>query len=190
VAFRRGFKSQCERRAVEFRRDLQLAEHDALSAIALAHSLDVVVWSTTDVEGMSLSHLEALNDPFDDSWSAFTLRISNRHLIVTKDVPSKGRLNSVTMHELSHIILGHNLAEAMTTDDGALVPASFDQVQEQEADWLGSALLLPRPALVKVLYENRTQASVCEEYGVSADMLRWRLRMTGVEFQLKRSLRR
>jgi Zn-dependent peptidase ImmA (M78 family) len=190
VVFRRGFKSQCERRAVEFRRDQKCAEFDPLSAKTLANSLDVAVWSTNEVEGLSLDHLKVLNDPDDDSWSACTLRISNRNLILIKDIQSEGRKNSVIMHELSHIILGHELAEAMTSEDGSLVPASFDQEQEDEADWLGGALLLPRAALVKVLYDNRTTRWVCDEYGVSAEMLRWRLRMTGVEFQLKRSLKR
>ena len=52
------------------------------------------------------------------------------------------------MHELSHIILGHELASAMFTESGDFVPSTYDQDQEDEAGWLGGTLLLPRPALV------------------------------------------
>jgi IrrE N-terminal-like domain len=189
VAFRRGFKSQCERRAVEFRRDHGLPDHAPLSATTLASSLDVLVWSTNDVKGMSSEDLAILNDPVDDSWSACTLNMSGKNLILTKGAGSIGRLNSVTMHEMAHIILGHKLADAIALDDGSLVPATFDQEQEDEADWLGGALLLPRPALVKGLYANKSVASMCDEYVVTRDMLNWRLKMTGVEFQLKRKLK-
>ena len=73
MPFRRGFKSQCERRSVEFRRELGLKNTEALSSTALANKLQVTVRSTNDVHGIDTKTLSILNDATDDSWSAFTL---------------------------------------------------------------------------------------------------------------------
>ena len=90
------------------------------------------------------------------------------------------------MHELSHIILGHELAEACILEDGSLVPGNFNQDQEDEADWLAGTLLLPRPALMAIQSRRTPQHVACEHYQVSTEMLTWRTRMTGVAYQMNR----
>jgi len=186
LAFRRGFKSQCERRAVEFRKQFGLSDHDALSAERLARELRVTVWSTSDVGGISQDALSVLSDETDQSWSALTMRLGTDHLVVHKLVTSKGRRNNVVMHELAHIILGHELAEACILEDGSLVPGNFDQDQEDEADWLAGALLLPRPTLLSIRRRRLSDAAACEEHLVSSEMLKWRFQMTGVDYQISR----
>lgn len=187
MAFRRGFKSQCERRSVEYRRQLGLSETDPLSADILARHLGVTVWSVADVASLGVEDLNTLSDEADDSWSALTMRIGTDNLVIYKPVSSEGRRNNVIMHELSHIILGHDLADACVMDDGSLVPGNFEQDQEDEADWLAGTLLLPRPALVDLRRRRITDIDARCQYLVSREMLTWRLRMTGVDFQLARS---
>lgn len=186
MAFRRGFKSQCERRSVEFRRQLGLEPIDPLPADRLAEHLGVTVWSVADVHSLSANDLAVLTDDKDDSWAALTMRIGTDDLVIYKPVNSIGRRNNVIMHELSHIILGHDLAEACLLEDGALVPGNFDQDQEDEADWLAGTLLLPRPALMNIRARQLANHIACENYLVSAEMLQWRIRMTGVDYQLSR----
>ena len=101
---------------------------------------------------------------------------------------SPGRRNNIIMHELSHIILGHQLAKAYLLDDGSMVPGNFSQDQEDEADWLAGTLLLPRPALMSIRRRGLNDLKACDEHLVSVDMLKWRLRMTGVDFQLGRQI--
>lgn len=186
MAFRRGFKSQCERRAAEVRKQLSIVQTGPLSADLLATSIGVTVWSTTDVRGLPLDQLSALNDESDDSWAALTMRIEANHLVVYKPVSSGGRRNNVIMHELAHVMLGHELAQACILDDGSLVPGNFSQEQEDEADWLAGTLLLPRPALLSIRQRRLTDHQACSEYMVSREMLTWRIRMTGVDNQLAR----
>lgn len=186
MAFRRGFKSQCERRSVEFRKRLGTSPADALLADDLARMLAVTVWSTNDVDGIPPEQLLTLNDESDDSWAALTMRIGNSHLVVYKPVSSLGRRNNVIMHELAHIILGHELAEACVLEDGSLVPGNFQQDEEDEADWLAGALLLPRPALLSIRRRRLSDPVACEQHCVSPEMLNWRMRMTGVDYQLER----
>lgn len=181
---KRGFKSQCEKRTLNIREQLGLAPTDPLDASELAHHLNVTVWAANTIEGVSFEDLEQLTKADSDCWSAFTCRIGLKNLIVFNPSQSEARVNSVTMHELSHIILGHKLADVLTTEDGQIVPSHYDQEQEDEADWLAGTLLLPRPALLKVIRAGLAHAKICEKYMVSNQMLNWRLRMTGVKYQL------
>lgn len=64
--------------------------------------------------------------------------------------------------------------------------SGYNRQQEDEADWLAGALLLPRVALVKISYDGIDYARHAQEYGVSEDMLRMRLDRTGVSLQMRR----
>ena len=152
----------------------------------LAQHLGLTVWSVRDVEGMTSQDLAILCDRGDNSWAALTMRIGVANLIVYKPVFSKGRRNNVIMHELAHIILGHELSDACILEDGSLVPGNFSQIQEDEADWLAGTLLLPRPALLSIRKRALDDSQACGEYYVSRKMLAWRFRMTGVDYQLSR----
>lgn len=186
MAFRRGFKSQCERRATEFRKQLGLEPTSPLTASELAQMLDVTVWSINDIQDLPNEDSLVLNDADDDSWAALTLRIGSDNLVVYKPVLSVGRQNSVVMHELAHITLGHQLAEACVFEDGSLAPGNFSQDQEDEADWFAGTLLLPRVALLSIRRRGLTNATACDEFSVSESMLTWRFRMTGVDYQISR----
>jgi len=181
---KRGFKSQCEKRSLKIRASLGLSDIDPLNAYDLANNLGVTIWAADQITGVSEKDLLQLTSIDTDSWSAFTSRIGIHNLIVYNPNQSPPRINSVIMHELSHILLGHTLAEVLTTADGQVVPSHYDQEQEDEADWLAGTLLLPRPALLLVIGNNQDTPTICNNYLVSKQMLNWRVRMTGVKHQL------
>lgn len=189
MKFRHGFKSQCERRSVEYRKQLGLKQTDPLSANQLAAHFGVTVWSVGDIAELGGQDVSVLSDKTDDSWAALTMRIGTENLVVYKPVDSPGRRNNVIMHELAHIVLGHELADACIMEDGSLAPGNFDQAQENEADWLAGTLLLPRPALMSIRGRGIPDHNACERYKVSREMLLWRVRMTGVDYQLANSRR-
>jgi Zn-dependent peptidase ImmA (M78 family) len=182
--FKRGFKSQCERRSVELRKDFGLQPHEPLLAMEVAKKSDVLVWTEKDIQGLRDDDIKqlTLNDP--DSWAAFTMRFQDKHLIVYNSTQSPPRQNSVVMHEMAHIILGHELTSALITEEGHFVPVMYNQDQEDEADWLAGTLLLPRPALLRIKYKNLDNSFASEHFKVSLQMLTWRLRMTGVDSQI------
>lgn len=172
---------------MQFRKDLGLSDTDPLDAKKLAKLIDVTVWCANQINKVDIQDMTVLCDESDTSWSAFALRIGTKHLVVYKPVASQGRLNSVVMHELSHIILGHKLAKAGVLSDGSLAPANYDQEQENEADWLAGTLLLPRPALMKIKRMQLSDDQACEIFKVSRQMLTWRTRMTGINKQFRRT---
>jgi Zn-dependent peptidase ImmA (M78 family) len=187
---KRGFKSQCERRAVELRRLLALRPPDPLPATEVAKYYDVTIWHPNQISEVATEDLEHLLNEGREEWSGFTLRIGDRHLVVVNSAQSARRRNSVLMHELAHIILGHELALAVFSGANDFAPSTYDQDQEDEAAWLGGTLLLPRPALLWIRRCGLSDDEAATHFGVSLDLLRWRIRMTGIDYQLALGVRK
>lgn len=187
---RRGFKSQCERKSAEIRKSLGLSSDDPLDANAYAKFLNISVWTEQEIEGVSIADIKQLNVDDSESWSAFTLRVENHYLVVVNSSQSTPRINSVLMHELSHINLGHDLTSAGLTEEGYFIPTTYDETDEEEADWLAGTLLLPRPALLKARRLRLTDQQIQDHFNVSQQMLTWRFRMTGVDYQMANARRR
>ncbi len=157
---------------------------DPLHAIELAEHYNVTVWSPRDIAGVPDADIQHLLSAGSQEWSGFTLRINGSHLIVANSAQSARRQNSVVMHELAHIMLGHQLVTGAITDSGFFVPSTFNQDQEDEAAWLGGTLLLPRPALLWMRRRRMLDEDAATYFEVSPDLLKWRVRMTGIDYQL------
>ena len=184
---KRGFKTQCEQRSLTARKSLGLEPVAPLDATVLATHLGVTVWSAGDVRGLPSADRHHLFDVAPDEWSAFVLHESGKFLVLYNPRHSSGRTNSDIMHELAHIMLGHRLTEVQETNDGHLLSGHHDKDQEDEANWLGGTLLLPRPALLWMRRRRLSDEAAADHFGVSREMLRWRVRMTGVDYQLART---
>jgi Zn-dependent peptidase ImmA (M78 family) len=163
---------------------MRLAPIDPLPAADVADYFEVDVLSPHEIGGISNEDLNHLLQEGSQEWSGFTLGVSGRYLIVLNTAQSQRRQNSVLMHELAHIILGHQLSTGTISAAGYFVPANFDQDQEDEAAWLGGTLLLPRPALLSMRRVGMTNDQAATHFGVSPDLLSWRIRMTGIDYQL------
>jgi uncharacterized protein DUF955 len=185
--YRRGFKSWCENTSGGLRSELKLAAADPLDPQQLAAHLDVVVWKLEEIPGISSECITALRDD-SDSWSAATVCVGTRHAVILNSSHSPARINSDFMHELSHLVLAHTPARVDVSSDQLLLLSSYDRAQEDEANWLSGALLLPRDALFSIRRKRLTNQAACRLYGCSQDMLTFRLRVTGVDIQLKRSV--
>jgi Zn-dependent peptidase ImmA (M78 family) len=181
---KRGFKSQCERRAVELRRLLARRPLDPLQATEVAKHYDVTVWHPRQISGVAADDIEHLLNEGREEWSGFTVRRGDRHLVVINSAQSARRQNSVLMHELAHIILGHELALAVFSGADDFAPSTYDQDQEDEAAWFGATLLLPRPALLWMRRRDLSDEEAATHFSVSLDLLHWRIRMTGIDYQL------
>ena len=90
------------------------------------------------------------------------------------------------MHELAHIELRHVPARVQVSETGMLLLSEYSEDQEQEADWHAAALLLPRDGLMHMRSRQKTSDQIAAHYGVSKQLTEWRLRMTGVDVQIRR----
>jgi Zn-dependent peptidase ImmA (M78 family) len=106
-------------------------------------------------------------------------------LVIYNPKHSAGRQASDIAHELAHIILGHEAAKLIMSADGQLVMRTYDQKQEDEANWLAWALLLPRDALLHNRKIRATAKQIAQRYGVTETLVQFRMRVTGVEAQVR-----
>lgn len=182
--FRRGFKSWCEQMAGGYRRDLGLHRHGPLDPRRLAQHLGIPVLTPDDIPGFAKKHRDQLLIHDRSSWSAVTLTLPGKRLIITNSAHAAVRQNSDIMHEAAHIILDHQAAQVMLSPNGHMFMDSYNKEQEDEADWLGGALLAPRDALLTVLSRDPDTGKAAKHFAISDDMLTWRVQKTGVTRQL------
>jgi Zn-dependent peptidase ImmA (M78 family) len=178
--YERGFKSWCEKVALQQRVELRLRPIDPLDPVLLAKHLDVLIWPANEVPGVDPQALSVLTKEDGDSWSAVTLCTGTKDVIIVNPNHLTGRRASDIMHELAHLIIGHEPARVDVTDDGLLILNTFSQNQEDEAKWLSGCLLLPRPALLTIRRQRIDDSTAAKQYGVSVQMLTYRKRMLGL----------
>ena len=184
--FERGFKTWCEKYAATTRQELGLRPSDPLDARRLATKLGIRVWTPEEIPGLSAEAIKILlrNDGKTPScWSAVTLVVGNRIVVILNSSHSPGRQASDLMHELSHRIRGHETHDMEVSAEGLMLLSGYDKKQEEEADWLSGCLLLPRDALIAIRNRNIDLSEAAKVYGVSLRMMKYRLAMTGVSKQ-------
>jgi len=99
-----------------------------------------------------------------------TLCPGTKDVIIVNPKHLDGRRASDIMHELAHLIIGHEPARVDVTDDELLILNTFSQKQEDEAKWLSGCLLLPRPALLAIRRHCLEENAAAKIYGVSVQI--------------------
>jgi Zn-dependent peptidase ImmA (M78 family) len=69
--------------------------------------------------------------------------------------------------------------------DGKIVMRTYNQKQEDEANWLAWAILLPRDALLVHKRKDSTVLEIAAAFGVTETLVQYRLRITGIESQIR-----
>lgn len=185
---RRGFKAQAERNAAAARDALGLPPNAPIDPWAYAAYLNVLVLDFGKL-GLSTRDVSQLTVVDGDSWSAMTLQFEGTFAIVLNPSHAITRRRNDLMHELAHIELRHAPARVEVSETGLLLLSDYSDEQEQEADWLAAALLLPRDGLVQWRSARLSAAEIANRYGVSEALCEWRLRTTGVDVQMRRAYR-
>jgi hypothetical protein len=181
---RRGFKTWCENAARGYRRELGLEPFAPLDPRLLASRLGVKIWAPRDVPGVAPAALRQLSKVDPSSWSAVTICVADKRLVVVNDHDSPERQNNSLAHELSHIVLEHRAAQVFVSPKGQMLLSEYDRLQEQEANCLSGTLLVPRDALLSFLARGYDHARMAAHFVVTRDLLQMRINLTGVDKQL------
>lgn len=102
-------------------------------------------------------------------------------IILYNEHHSDKRNESTIMHELSHIILNHNPEANERLKNTGLLLRSYDQIHENEAEWLGACLQLPVDGLVSALLKGKSIHEISLQYGASLDMVKYRINTSGAK---------
>lgn len=187
---KRGFKAEAERIATDTRLELGLKCTDRLDPIDLAKHLEIPVVAMGELKShhsgrSDFSHYFSATDP--DSFSAVTIFVGNyRRIIVHNENHHPHRQASNISHEISHTLLEH----VPTAIVGSNEQRFWDSEMEQEANWLGAALLVPREGALELARGGATALEISAHYGVSQSLGTWRVVQTGIHQQLERTKRR
>lgn len=103
---------------------------------------------------------------------------------------SDARQQSNIMHELAHIICDHKVDKDKLVNSLSGFLRNYDEIQENEAEWLGACLQLPRQALLYSLKNNLSEDDIALKYCASVEMVRFRINTSGVKNQLRYSRRK
>jgi hypothetical protein len=183
-SLRRGFKTWCENAARGYRRELGLTSLAPLDPKALAKSLNIRIWEPHEIPSLNKAALHHLTVREPHSWSAVTLQVDGRKLIITNGTHSPERQNNSIAHEISHLVLEHEPARAFVSAGGLMMLNHYNLAHEEEADCLAGALLVPREALLHILGNGDSHQAAAKYFGVTLDLLRMRINLTGVGKQL------
>jgi Zn-dependent peptidase ImmA (M78 family) len=181
---RRGFKTQGERLASDIRQrhDCRDDQPAPLDAVASEFGAEIVPADRL----IDRARLEELQRLQADAFSGATFRRpGGRRVIVYNPLHTEGRSRSNQAHELAHVILDHKVRTLQRVGDLSFLTCDLEQ--EEEADWLGGCLLLPRPLLVRAAYRGMRPAEIAETYKTSEPMARFRLNASGVLVQVGRA---
>jgi len=180
VSLPRGFKANAERESLRLRSEMGLRKTDAIDVTELAAHLDVAVVSAAEL--IDVGRLEELERIQAYSFSAATFEIGDRTIIVSSPLRSSGRSASDIAHELSHLLLKHELSEVREIE-GVLFRTCRPEEEEQATNF-GGTLLLPRPLLMAAAGRGLGPEQIAEHYDVTVEMARFRYNSTGVGRQL------
>jgi Zn-dependent peptidase ImmA (M78 family) len=181
VTLRRGFHAEAERHAEKIRKDMGKFPAATVAIKDIARQLDIRVVAANEL--IDIARLHELERIQAFAFSGCTFDINGKKVIVFNPLRLPERTQSDIAHELSHVILGHELSEVRIV---AGVPFRTCQPdQEEEATSLGGTLLLPRPLLLSAVRKGLGEAEIAEHYGVTAEMARFRLNKTGVVRQVR-----
>jgi Zn-dependent peptidase ImmA (M78 family) len=187
---KRGFKTQAERTAIDYRKKLGIGQTEPLCAFNLAAHLGISIFTPAEfsVSASDLVNIQGTKGA-DSGWSALTMIAeSGNRIIIHNEIHSAARQQSDIMHELAHIICKHEQPAPIAHISLPLSMRQFDSSQEEEANILGSTLLLPRAALIWAIKRNMTIDEIASLFTASVDMVNFRIRTTGVLRQMRYSL--
>lgn len=182
---RRGFKTWSEKKAEEFRKVLSLKYYEKLPAELLANHLGVGLITPKDIPALTIKEKNLLLNHDSSAWSAITIKnYSGEYVIIFNSSHSNKRRESNLMHELAHIICEHDMEKIKLRDDFPFPLRDYNPMQEDEANWLGGCLQVPRSALLWGKRKGMDKSELSDYFGASMNMIDYRLRMTGVEKQI------
>lgn len=184
MTFRRGFKADAKRIADETRAELGLGSSEPLDPWALAKHLAIPVYGLEEVATWECpqASIAALTGDFASEFSAITVFRGSFRIVIENSTHSDARRTNSVCHEVAHALLEHE-PKVLRNNDGA---RSWTPEMESEADWLAAELLVPRAAVLNLARDSVPIDDAALRYGVSVELMRWRLNSTGATKQVAR----
>lgn len=185
MAYRRGFKTEANDIAREVRLELGLSPMDPLDPRVLAHYLEIPIRPLSSMREYASFAVHQFSSVDISAFSAVTIFHGRERHILHNDFHNSGRQASNLAHELAHALLHHPPTPALN-DQGS---RNWEKGVEDEANWLGGALLVSEEAALTIVRKRLSHSQAAKLYQVSEEMIRFRLNVTGAQIRITRMSR-
>lgn len=179
---RRGFKTEARDLATEVRGEIGLSPLDSLDPWKLAEYLDIPVWPLTSYDDAIPDAVDYLSRQNTGVFSAMIACRSLQRVIIYNDGHALTRQRADISHELAHALLMHQPHPAL-----AGWPPHYDKVQEEEAKWLGGVLQVTDEFCLSCCRSGMKILEAALSMGVSQQLMRWRMNMSGAQRRVTRT---
>lgn len=165
------------------RRQLGLAAQAPINVHDLAAHVGIAIVPLSAFKEWCSDQVEQLTTRDVSGFSAALISFGDgRRMVIVNDDHSPARQNSDIAHEIGHALLVHPL-EVISSMMGC---RDFDPSLENEANHLAGYLLVPDQAAWRIVNSGMGSLTAQEIYGVSRQMLDWRLNMSGARSRGRR----
>lgn len=177
-----GFKAAANRIAIGLRRQMGLPREAPLNLYELAARLGLRVVPISTFADVCPEHIVQLLTSDPRAFSASLIQLQHGRIILVNDGHSFRRINSDIAHEVAHALLAHPPTQ-LFNHSGC---RNFDKDTEEQADCLSSHILIPNEAASHIVWSGCSKDTACERYGVSRQMLEYRLNTSGARIRRDR----
>lgn len=183
MTLRRGFKTEANWYAREMRSELGLAPQSPLCPWELASHLGFPVKGLSEYKSEIPDEVAFLSSEAGrQAFSAVTLFFGHTRLIVHNDAHHVKRQAANIAHELAHGLLLHPPKPPFD----AMGSRHYDAALEEEANWLGPAIMISDEAALSIVKNNVSLYEASNQYGVSEELVRMRINATGAMLRIAR----
>lgn len=185
MALKRGFKAEANALARDMRGELGLAPHEPLSPWRLAEHLFIPIVKLSSLRRQIPEPVGFLMNDGVEFFSAATVFVRRRRTILHNDANSRSRQASDIAHEVGHALLQHPPTPPFCEHGNR----HFDKDIDDEASWLGFALLISDEAALHIVRAGWSISVAAREHSVSADVVRMRINVTGARRRARNAVR-
>lgn len=178
---RHGFKKEAREIAAEVRGELGLTPLEELDPWVLAEHLDIPVWALSSYSEIPRP-VKHLSETETGAFSAMIACQGLHRVIIYNDGHAPTRRRADIAHELAHALLLHQPHPAL---DGQ--PPRYDEIQEEEAKWLGGVLLVSDDFCLSCCHNDMEVSEAAALMGVSPQLMQWRINMSGAQRRVARA---
>jgi len=183
--FKRGFKKWSDDKAIELREEIGLFASSPLCAFDLCEHLKIPIFVPHQIKGLSDRQINTLLNEGNSHWSAASIPIDDsNYIIIHNPNHSQARQQSNLMHELAHIICKHKIPIDKLNLGLTGFLRNHNEEQENEAEWFGSCLQLPRPSLMWAFKRKVKREEIAIFFNASVDLVGYSIIVTGVNRRL------
>lgn len=174
MALPHGFKARANAIARQARMSMGLPASAPLSPWRLAEKMAIAVSPLSSFASECGDAVRQLMEVDSTAFSAGTFQLATTTLIVFNDAHAKERQASDVAHELAHLLLDHPMRPILDKRGCRHI----DRELEEQANWLGPALLISDEAALCIARQSWTIKEAAREYEVTQEVARFRMNVT------------